>query len=508
MTTDSPQLSRKDTIITNTLKQELGEDTGISWSEMTPKERVQKVATVLILLGVVGGLLYFFLVALDLMGGSFKVLGGKDAATMFDGISNPVTGLMVGIFATVLVQSSSTTTSIVVGLVGSDLMSVKTAIPIIMGANVGTSVTNTLVSLVHSKNPEEFKKAFGGATVHDFFNLLSCLILLPLEAATGMLQELSSALTDLLTGSEGGEYDSPIKEWVEPTVLAILEVDKSKIKGFSKGTKYNDSSLVIGGVFYDDTSLDDDGIGTITLIMSAIMLLFTLISLVKVLSYLLRGTAVKWLRKALEMSAIISMIIGGGITALVQSSSITTSTLVPLVGIGAITLEQMFPLTLGANVGTTVTALLAAISTGSSNAMQIALAHLCFNIIGIIIWYPIPQMRAVPIWLARNLGFEVKKRKWVAVAYTAWCFFLLPLMFLGFSAAGDVALGVGAFFIILGNIAFFAYIWVYRHKRELIPPWMLQFHIALDASAGNAASQNDKEVEMALKSESIEVDIA
>lgn len=90
--------------------------------------------------------LYLFLFGLDLMGGSFSALGSKGAGNLFTFSDNPIAGLMVGILATVLVQSSSTSTSIVVGLVGADVLAVKQAIPIIMGANIGTSVTNTIVT--------------------------------------------------------------------------------------------------------------------------------------------------------------------------------------------------------------------------------------------------------------------------------------------------------------------------------------------------------------------------
>lgn len=83
------------------------------------------------------------------MGDSFKVLAGKSAGNLFQAADHPIAGLMVGILATVLVQSSSTSTSIVVGLVGSGVMPVRQAIFVIMGANIGTSVTNTIVSLKH-----------------------------------------------------------------------------------------------------------------------------------------------------------------------------------------------------------------------------------------------------------------------------------------------------------------------------------------------------------------------
>ena len=80
------------------------------------------------------------------MSGSFKVLSGKGMNLLISSIQNPVAGVMIGIISTVLLQSSSTTTSIVVAMTGSNIIDVKTAIPIIMGANIGTSVTNTLVA--------------------------------------------------------------------------------------------------------------------------------------------------------------------------------------------------------------------------------------------------------------------------------------------------------------------------------------------------------------------------
>ena len=127
------------------------------------------------------GLLFLFLVSIQLVGDSFKLFGRDLAEKVFEYTNHPITGLFIGIFATSLVQSSSTTTSIVVGLVGASAigvaggkgLSVENAVPIIMGANVGTSVTNTIVSIGHIARGNEFKRAFAAATVHDFFNLLS-----------------------------------------------------------------------------------------------------------------------------------------------------------------------------------------------------------------------------------------------------------------------------------------------------------------------------------------------
>ena len=113
--------------------------------------------------------LYAFLFGLDMMGSSFKALSGKNIGELFQQINNPIAGLIVGILVTVMLQSSSTTTSIIVSMVGADLVTTEQAIPLIMGANIGTSVTNTLVSHGHIHNLNEFEKAFSGATIHDIF---------------------------------------------------------------------------------------------------------------------------------------------------------------------------------------------------------------------------------------------------------------------------------------------------------------------------------------------------
>jgi sodium-dependent phosphate cotransporter len=149
----------------------------------------------------------------------------------------------------------------------------------------------------------------------------------------------------------------------------------------------------------------------------------------------------------------LAMMIGVGMTILVQSSSITTSTLTPLVGLGVITIERAYPITLGANIGTTVTGILAALSsdgTKLANALQVALAHLFFNISGIIIWYPIPFMRKIPISAAKAMGNTTAKYRWFAVVYIILTFFLFPAAVFGLSLISKWALiGVGVPFLLL-----------------------------------------------------------
>merc|ERR1712151_46439 len=123
------------------------------------------------------------------------------------------------------------------------------------------------------------------------------------------------------------------------------------------------------------------------------------------------------------------MVIGAVLTMMVQSSSVTTSSLTPLVGIGLLPLRQMYPLTLGANIGTTVTGLLAAGVSESPQALQVALAHLFFNITGIIIWYPVPFMRRIPLAGARTLGKATRLWKGFPLVYIFVTFLVVPALF-------------------------------------------------------------------------------
>jgi sodium-dependent phosphate cotransporter len=421
--------------------------------------------------------LYGFLFGLGLMGDAFKVLGGKTAGDMFTSISNPVAGLMVGIVATVLVQSSSTSTSVVVGMVGADIISVHNAIPIIMGANIGTSVTNTIVSMGQMGDPTQYKQAFSGATVHDCFNLLSVAVFLPLEVITNVFYHLSEALTSGLAGSEGGKFKSPIKIVVSPLVKLFLKIDKKKINKISEGKLNADDagSLTTGGWFGE---MPDETGGAICLVLSLLVLCVCLYGIVVALQKLVMGNAKEWIRSSLKWSetwwgGYLSMLVGMGATIAVQSSSITTSTLTPLVGVGVITLEQMLPLTLGANIGTTCTGLLASLVSAKRNALQIALVHLMFNIFGIMLWYPVPFMREVPLRMARSLGVFAYNYKWFPLAYIAFAFVVMPLIFLGIarlfsSGAVGVVFGIFTLLIIVGVLSFAVYAYYYRGGQE----WM------------------------------------
>lgn len=468
-----------------------------------------------IFIGVCGALffLYFFLFSLELLGNSAKVLGGCSAGGLLSDDTNPVAGLVIGELATALVQSSSTTTSIIVTLVGADAVSVKSGIYLIMGANIGTSVTNTIVAMGQMGSGDQLEKAFAGATVHDLFNLLSVAVLFPIELITGYLYHLTKAMLPD-TVEKGDKWAGPLKKIVSPLASRVLKANKDVIKDVatkkvescdyyypvtcidgiedyancaSKCDKDDGESFANGdcgrvglitcdkkvgcpAFFQNGASRQDDATsGGVCLFLSLCLLMICLMGLVNVLQRGLMGMSTRVIYKATKVPGVFAILIGAAITVLVQSSSITTSVLTPIVGLGVIQIEQMLPLTLGANIGTTITGLLASLVSGKVEALQVALAHLFFNLTGILIWYPIPFMRMIPLNGAKALGKWTTRSRLVPPIYILVAFFIIPLGLLGLSALfGQESMGftvLGSFLVILVICGIARVVWWWK-KQE------------------------------------------
>jgi sodium-dependent phosphate cotransporter len=389
-------------------------------------------------------------------------------------------------------------------------MDVQTAIPVIMGANIGTSVTNTIVAMGQASDSDQFEKAFAGATVHDMFNFLSVLILLPLESVTHMIYWITFAMTPDAV-SKGQKWVGPIKKLVGPFVDLVItvnalcslahtqirtvrkchismlsfplthtntttQVDKKIVSKVAAGATtcakvyekvknapgpcgeggatalikcscHDDGTQSCPAFFIDHaTKAEEMAAGAVTLSISLVLLCLCLGMLVKVLQSMVMGTSAKMLRKSTNVNGYLAMLIGMGLTILVQSSSITTSVLTPLVGVGVLPLSKMYPLSLGANIGTTFTAILASLVSSSPAAVQIALCHLFFNLIGICIWYPIPFMRNVPINAALGLGAMTRRYKSFPLVYIITAFVIAPALLLGVSTLYEK----GNAFLVLG----------------------------------------------------------
>ena len=350
------------------------------------------------------GLIYTFLVGVSSLESGIKVMGADTQESLFSSVSNPVAGLFIGILGTVLVQSSSASTSVIVGLVGTGALGVGDAVPMIMGANIGTTVTNTLVALAHMRQSEEFKRAFSAATVHDFFNLMAVSIVLPIELATNVLSNSAEKISEQLVGSAGSEWKSPIKKWVKEPVGWLKDL--------------GDAIGASGNV-----------LGTLLVAIGLVIILISLAFITKNMRKLVADRIEASLNKVLGKGAgTVAMLLGLVITISVQSSSITTSIMIPLAAAGVVTLRNIYPVTLGANEGTTITALLAALATSRPEALTVAIVHTLFNVGGIVLLYPMPYVRDIPIRLAENLAKIAINRRVAAVIYVVVVFIVVPLL--------------------------------------------------------------------------------
>jgi len=359
-------------------------------------ERLIRLAALLVLL-------YTFLVAVDMLGSGIKGLGESFTDALFQGVSNPLAGLCVGILGTVLVQSSSVTTATIVALVGTGVLGLSDAVPMVMGANIGTSVTNTLAALGSISRPEEFRRAFAGATMHDFFNIFAVITLLPLELATGVLSNTAIRIADLVSNAQGGEFQSPVKELV------------------GNGKDFVEEVLALTGA-------TNKLLATLVLVVGLALIFASLVLITKTMRVVVAGAAERSLNAVLGRSGMLGILIGTALTIAVQSSSISTSLLIPMIAAGVLRLENAYPLTLGANVGTTVTALIAAMATSQIQGLQIALVHTLFNVAGIILFYPVPALRKLPLKAARLLADLAVRNRSVVVGYIVVVFLVLPAL--------------------------------------------------------------------------------
>ncbi|GGE68881.1 sodium:phosphate symporter [Nesterenkonia cremea] len=365
-------------------------------------------------LSVVAGI-WVLITAVSVIGDGFGLATGGEAENLFDFASNPLIALMIGLAGTALTQSSSTTTSITVGMVAGGLP-LHIAIPILMGANLGTTMTNTLVSLGMIRDKDAFRRGFAVATVHDFFNLLAVFIILPLELMTGFLRRASEAVTAPMASADGS--------WLASGFEAVGDGI-----GFVKDPGAD--AIVFG------TSLLPELWQGIALIVVGIALIMLVINFIgKMLKVLMVGQAQKVLHNAIGRGPVSGVTSGALMTVMVQSSSTTTALTVPLAGSGHFGLKQLYPFTVGANIGTTMTALIAAFAfTGAEGqlALQAALIHLFFSLSALVLIFCIPGLRNLPPMAAQTLADLSAERKIYAAVWTLGVFVVLPLSLISVS---------------------------------------------------------------------------
>ena len=338
--------------------------------------------------------LFGFLVALELMGGAFRLLGKNLSQEIIQVTSNPFVGLFIGSLATALIQSSSVTTSTIVAIVATGNLSLQNAVPLIMGANIGTTITSILVSIGYLIDEKEFRRAFSAATTHSLFNILSTAVLFPLEYYFGLLSGLARWCASWFSGPGGFSFN-----FFQITVRPVAEL-------LADWLHHNELLLLVTSV----------------IILFASIRYFSML-----LKKILLGDSQRHLEKYLFNQPVQTLFFGIVLTGALRSSSVTTSLIVPLVATDRISVKKAFPFVMGANIGTTITALLAAISR-SDAALSIALVHVLFNVIGVLIFFPFPWLRRIPVMLAKELGRLAEKNRLVSFVYILSVFFLVPLL--------------------------------------------------------------------------------
>jgi solute carrier family 34 (sodium-dependent phosphate cotransporter) len=348
-------------------------------------------------------LLYLFLVGVAFLEAGIAALGAGFQAGLLREVSHPISGLCAGLLATVLVQSSSVSTATIVGLVGAGTLPVHLAVPMIMGANIGTTVTSTLASLGSIRRAEEFRRAFAAATVHDFFNIFAVAILLPLELATGVLSGVAGWLTEILRGAE---FDA-----TQPGRSPIRLAVKLPV-GWAEGVF--DPGPLMAGLF----------------LVLGLALIFTALTFItRNMRRLVAGGVEQAMNRLIGRGGgAIGILVGIAVTVAVQSSTITTSILVPLVAAGVLTLRNAYPITVGANIGTTITALIASLAVLRPEGLTIALVHTFFNVAALVLIFPVRQIRMVPVRLAEALSELAVRRHTVVLVYGVSLFLVLPLL--------------------------------------------------------------------------------
>ena len=354
------------------------------------------------------GLIYALVCGVSIMSRGFRSLSGDAAQALFAFADQPLVALAVGVLVTVLIQSSTTKTAITVAAVGTGALTLRHSIPLILGANIGTTVTSTIVALGFAKEPEKFRRAFTGAGISDWFNLLAVAIFLPIEVWLHPLEHVSRDLANLLYGSGSSDLSSfdPVRTITTPVVTGVS----------SAAGRLNDT------------------LGPLVMIMFGVLLIFVVVRyLGDLLKLLMIGRASELLQRAVGRNDAIAMAAGTGVTIVTQSSTVTNTVLVPFVGVGALTPRQLYPITLGAGLGTTLTSVLAAfaVTGGSASAkigLQAAFVHVLFNVFSILVIFVIPILRPIPLVCAEAVANVATRHRWFAAFYMVTVFLALPAL--------------------------------------------------------------------------------
>ncbi|GAB2621395.1 Na/Pi symporter [Belliella aquatica] len=350
--------------------------------------------------------LLLFMFSIDLLTVSMLQINSGIAKDILQATNNPFVGLFIGLLMTALIQSSSTVTAMIVAVVASGNLNLMQAVPLIMGANIGTTLTSTLVSFSFIMKKGEFKKALSAGVIHDIFNIITVIILFPLEMYFGFLSNTAIFLTNTFfdsSASNDSNYQYNVI-FTRPATIWLIDLINMPIIG-----------LILSVIFV---------FLAIKILSETVFKSFVSGNFKKVSKHIFKNPGIAFLY-------------GIFFTAAVQSSTVTTSLIVPAVANRRVSLIKVFPFIIGANIGTTITAVIAAIYKTEA-AISIAIVHILFNLLGAAIFLPFPSIRKIPVKIATFLGRESVRTRLVGFAYILLTFFVIPFLLIYFNKNEDL----------------------------------------------------------------------
>lgn len=294
---------------------------------------------VIVSLSLIAACVFFFGVGLEFLSAGAQVMDTCVVAEFFKATSYPIVDVMVGVLATVLFQSFFTTSTLVVHMVGAEVIGVRRAIYIIMGCNIGSTVTNTIVSLGHFSRHDHLEVAFSGAVIHDIFNILAVSVLLPLEVATGFLYHLSEALIRGAAVGERAPWEGPSKKAIDTFASKVLLTNVDMMEDVATGGSCKafyplnctdaedpsyDSCPYFGLIACDEESGDcpvffdpesnlaqDAGSGLVVLVMGILVIFISMGCATALLTKLWSDVPVRVIHKATDVNGYVLIAIGG-----------------------------------------------------------------------------------------------------------------------------------------------------------------------------------------------------
>jgi sodium-dependent phosphate cotransporter len=281
--------------------------------------------------------------------------------------------------------------------VASGTIQIHSGVCIVMGANLGTTITSMIVSLGFITEKKEFRRAVSASAYHFFFNFFTILILFPLELYNQFLSRLSTTISNYF--------------FANPPTMANRQSE----------SRWSLLNPVIDLL---------EAISPVFAFMAGLILIFSSILLFRrIISQLLKAKSPEAFSRFFFKSRLKSFIWGIITTAAIRSSTITTSVVVPIVSKRITTLKRASPFILGANLGTTITAFFAAsLNQSSANVMSIAMAHFLFNLIGVVIFFPFASVEKVILFSAKSFAKVSADQKFVLLAFILVTFFFFPFL--------------------------------------------------------------------------------